>query len=136
MKDEFNSHEGEKRDRLSVWVFFVTPPRMLAERGTLEPRFSALSDLLPALAGEYSAGLLTLASRLVAYIVLNKINLLCRPLRGSGSLTQRTSREDSGTRAARRLTWNVGIELHRNKKSFDWRLFFPSHPPLKSLHLR
>lgn len=66
-------------------LFF--PPRMLAERETLEPRFGALSDLLPALAGEHSAALLTLASRLVAYIVLNKINLLCRPPRGSGSLT-------------------------------------------------
>lgn len=77
MKDDFNSHEGESHDRLSV----SPPPRMLAERGTLEPRFGALSDLLPALAGEYSAGLLTLASRLVADVVLNKINLLCRPLR-------------------------------------------------------
>lgn len=87
MKDDFNSLEGEKRDPLSVWFFFVFPPRVLAERETLEPRFGAFSDLLPALAGECSAGLLTLASRLVAYIVLNKINLLCRPLRGSGSLT-------------------------------------------------
>lgn len=48
MKDELNSLEGDKRDRLSVWCFFVFPPRMLAERETLEPRFGALSDLLPA----------------------------------------------------------------------------------------
>lgn len=54
---------------------------MPAERETLEPRFGAFSDLLPALVGESSVGLVTLASSLVAYIVLNKINLLCRPPR-------------------------------------------------------
>lgn len=70
-----------------MWLFFVFLPRMLAERETLEPCFGTFSDLLPALVDKYSAELVTLASRLVAYIVLNKINLLCHPLGGSGSQT-------------------------------------------------
>lgn len=75
-----------------LFVFFLL---VLAERETLEPGVGALSDWLPALVGESSPGHVTLSSRLMAYTVLNKLNLLCRPLRGSGSqnVREKHSRE-------------------------------------------
>lgn len=87
--------EEEKCNHLSTCFLFVFFLLMLAERETQEPRVGASSDSLPALVGEYSAGHVTLASRLMAYTALNKQNLLCCPLRSSRSQNVRETQRRS-----------------------------------------
>lgn len=65
-------------------MLFVSLALTLAERETLEPSVGALSDPLPALAGESSAGRVTPASRLLAYTPPNTLNLLRCPPEGGG----------------------------------------------------
>lgn len=77
-----------------LFVFF---PLMLAEREPLEPGVGVLSDWLPAPAGERSAGHVTPASRLTASTLLNKLKLLCRPLRGSHhEMEEKQTKKQSG----------------------------------------
>lgn len=85
---------------------------MLPERGTpASPR--RVSGRLPAPGGERSAGHVTLASRRTADTAVNKGNLLCRPLRGSGSQkpkrkAQRRSQEESRALRQQVNTQEVG----------------------------
>lgn len=80
---------------MSVRFPFAWLAPALAECETLEPRFGGSSDPLPASVGGCSAGLVTLASGLMADVVSNKVNLVCRPLGGRtdhNKTTQRKSR--------------------------------------------
>lgn len=82
-KDSLNSLEGEKRNGSSAGFLFVfLLSLLLAERETLEPGVGAGSDWLPAPLAECLAGRVSPAS--MADTVLSGLNLLARPLRGSG----------------------------------------------------